>query len=465
VISRLTLRLGAGRPDHPLPLLVALAGGAALAIAMDVHRSVAGNAFLLPLVAALILLPAAFLVPRITLGSAGRRRWELLLRGGLAAGIVAGALVFVLIPGSVPGRPGIPFQLLMEGAALVALTGLRARPPLGRLHLPVLLGLAGAALLLVVASFPQPPIDVWVFHRDAALQLAGGGNPYAMDFPNIYDAAASERYYGPGVVNGDRLAFGYPYPPATLLAILPGQVLGGESRIALVGAILVAAACIAIARPGPLARGAAGLLLLLPPLPFLITYAWTEPVTLALLAASVAAACRAPRWTGVALGLLIASKQYVLAIVPLMLLLLRPGSGGRDLGRLGFLTVGTAALVTLPFLLWEVAPFLRAVVELQWIQPYRPDSLGLGPAVTVLLGTPAPFLLAAGAAAGALLLALIRAPWTPSGFALGSALVLLVFFALSKQAFPNYYLAAVGGILVAIGAARIEPDPEVAAEP
>ena len=54
------------------------------------------------------------------------------------------------------------------------------------------------------------------------------------------------------------------------------------------------------------------------------------------------------------------------------------------------------------------------------------------------------------------LLALWRPPWTPSGFAWGTGLVLTVFVALSKQAFPNYYLMVVGCILVAIAAA--DPD-------
>ena len=57
------------------------------------------------------------------------------------------------------------------------------------------------------------------------------------------------------------------------------------------------------------------------------------------------------------------------------------------------------------------------------------------------------------AAGLAVLLCLVVAPWTPSGFALSTAVALFVFFILARQAFPNYYFLIVGALAIAIAAA------------
>ena len=58
----------------------------------------------------------------------------------------------------------------------------------------------------------------------------------------------------------------------------------------------------------------------------------------------------------------------------------------------------------------------------------------------------------ATAAGLAVLLCLVVAPWTPSGFALSTAVALFVFFILARQAFPNYYFLIVGALAIAIAA-------------
>jgi hypothetical protein len=69
--------------------------------------------------------------------------------------------------------------------------------------------------LWVVRGTPPPGIDVFVFQRDACEALLKGVNPYAITFPNLYGAETT--LYGPGVVHGDRVNFGYPYLPLSLL--------------------------------------------------------------------------------------------------------------------------------------------------------------------------------------------------------------------------------------------------------
>ena len=69
-------------------------------------------------------------------------------------------------------------------------------------------------------------------------------------------------------------------------------------------------------------------------------------------------------------------------------------------------------------------------------------------------GESVPVLLTVGTVAAAWVVGLVRLAWTPSGFALGVALVLGALFALGKQAFPSYHLVTVGAICLAIAVAR-----------
>jgi hypothetical protein len=122
--------------------------------------------------------------------------------------------------------------------------------------------------------------------------------------------------------------------------------------------------------------------------------------------------------------------------------------------------VGTAAVVTLPLALLDVPGFVRAVVTLQFAQPFRPEALsylGLlaGPVVPGAPLPPPPFgagvAFAVAAAVGGL--ALWRAARTPAGFALGVSALFLAFFVLNKQAFANYYFFVIGALCVAVAAA------------
>ncbi|MFO1539789.1 MAG: hypothetical protein ACKOTZ_04980 [Chloroflexota bacterium] len=451
VVARLRAAWARPRPDTWAATVTLLAGGVALLVAMGIHQASPLAAFHGWLIAAVVAIVGALLLPRGATTPAGAARAEratrLLL--GTALGVSAAvAIAGLLARVAAGGSPTIP--ALGAGLALVALGGLADRPALGRLHVPVLLGIFVALGVAVIWTFRSPPIDVWVFQHDAPLRLLAGGNPWAMDFPNIY---TDDRYYGAGVVVDGRLTFGYPYPPLSLLAVTPATALDGDPRWAHLVALAGAAACIAWSRPGPRARGAAGLLLAGPSIPFLLTYAWTEPLSAFLLEATVAAAIRAPRLLGLALGCLVVSKQYLVAIVPLALLLLRPGADRSAVLRLGGVAGVTALLLTVPFALWDLAPFLHAVVALQGIQPARADSLGLGPWLAQAAGGTAPGWIPFAVAGVVVLLCLWRAPRTPAGFAMATAAVLVVFFALAKQAFQNYYLVPFAAILVAVAAA------------
>ena len=329
-----------------------------------------------------------------------------------------------------------------------------------RFAVPLLL-LAHLALgVWVIQATPSPGVDVFVFQRDACAALLNGHNAYAITFPDIYGGKLP--VYGPGVVGADgRLNFGYPYPPLSLLLALPGH-LAGDFRYAQLVALTLAGALLAYARPGerggfPGARAvaAAALLLFTPRGFFVVEAGWTEPFAMLMLAATVFAACRRGRaWAiacAISFGLLLASKQYLVLALPLMLLL--PVAETLR-GRSGMMLVSllVAAAVTAPLALWDVNAFTNSAVTLQFRQPFRADALSYLVPLNASGRFTAPAWLAFACAAGAILAALWRCPRTPAGFAVGLAMVLFVFFATSKQAFCNYYALVLSAMCAALAA-------------
>ncbi len=348
-------------------------------------------------------------------------------------------------PASWLDRYGFPCALLVAGA--VGLAALYA-PPGRQKGLTILLLAIHLALgAWILRSRPQPKIDVFVFQQEASRELAAGGNPYRLAMPNIYDEQESAKLYAPGWWSGDRLRFGFPYPPVSLLLAFPGFLFGGDHRFAQLLAITGAGATLAFLRPGRFGTLAAALFLFTPRGFDVLERGWTEPFSVLLFVLFLRSAVSAPRGRhrllGGLLGLLLASKQYLLLIAPLLALLTPWSLPARRLPRLALQALGVAAAVTLPFVLWDPAAFYSSVVAVHLAQPYRPDSLtflallpeALARSLTIL----SPL-----AALGVLCLALARAPRTATGFAAAAAVTLLAFFTWSKQAHANYFYLVLG---------------------
>ena len=107
--------------------------------------------------------------------------------------------------------------------------------------------------------------------------LLRGHNPYALTFPNPYDAVHTAMYYGPGMVVDGRIDYGFAYLPLMLFGELPGYLLG-DLRYS---SILAIAATAWIARH--LARDRLGrltaLCIVMASLPaFVVYHSWVEPV-------------------------------------------------------------------------------------------------------------------------------------------------------------------------------------------
>ena len=352
-------------------------------------------------------------------------------------------------------QAGVPFLSGLALAAVLGGAGLSGAPWLGRLRMPLLLATHFFLGVWLIRSSPAPSIDVFVFQRDSIAALLRGMNPYAITFPDIYPGGSP--FYGPGLSVNGRLTFGFPYPPLSLLLALPGQLLAGDFRYAQLAAMTASGALMSYARPGRLGAIAAAVFLFTPRVFFVLEEAWTEPFVVLLLAATVFAACRAPKLVPIALGLLFASKQYMVLAAPLVALLLpRPfrwGEYARLLGKAAAL----ALLITLPFALWNLPAFVRSVVVLQAQQPFRAEALSYLAWFARGDWHP-PNWLGFVSAGIAIVIALLRAPRTPAGFAAAVALTFIAFFAFNKQAFCNYYFFVIGACCIAIAASQPRSD-------
>jgi hypothetical protein len=194
------------------------------------------------------------------------------------------------------------------------------------------------------------------------------------------------------------------------------------------------------------ARIAAYIFLFTPRVFYVTEQSWTEPIVILLLITTIYCAIHYPRYLPLTLGLLFASKQYLLFVAPLTLLLAPPNSHIRRwLTFYGGMTA-VAIVMTLPLALWDISAFLWNVGGAQWYQVFRMDALSY-PALYALAFDKEPSQLISFIALGIAFLPIWRlAPRTPAGFAAAVAWCLALFFSFSKQAFCNYYFLIIGAI-------------------
>ncbi|HSZ59139.1 MAG TPA: hypothetical protein VK797_26095 [Tepidisphaeraceae bacterium] len=336
-----------------------------------------------------------------------------------------------------------------------------ASPSLTQTWFPFLVATHLLLSIWMIRSSPNPHIDVWVFQQDASDALLHGRNPYSITFPDIYHSTfpGHQQVYGNGLVVNDRLQFGFPYPPVSLLLASLGYAIAHDHRYAQACAMAVSGLLIGYSRPGVVSKLAAALLLFTPRIFFVLGRAWTEPFTIMLLAATVFLACRRSRFLPIALGLLLATKQYMVLALPISFFLLPPGWKWRDGFNLLWQSALVACAVTLPLALLDFHAFGKSTVTVQELAPFRWDALSYlvwygfrGHLVTE------PFTAlfwSTLAAVVTLALSLWRAPRTPAGFALSLGFILLAFFAFNKQAFCNYYFFVIGAMCCAVGALEL----------
>jgi hypothetical protein len=337
-------------------------------------------------------------------------------------------------------RTGVIVEAALVGAGVANIRSVR------RSWFPALLAVQLLLGIWMIRASPSPRIDVVVVHRAAIGALLEGRDPYRITFDNIYGTGSGN--YNPHDVVRDRVLFGYPYPPLSLLLAAPGQAWAGDYRYAELVALVIGAALIGYAQSAMTARLAASLLLTTPRVFFVLEQGWTEPIAVLMLALTVFCLIRKPPlapWVG---GLLLVTKQYLALAGPP---LLRFATSRRGQSFRFVLSAAIVALVvTLPFALRHPHAFINVVVLLQTREPFRIDSLSyLAWAARAGWGAGS-FAWSIAAASVALTVGLIRTPNTPAGFAASVALSALAMFAFGMKAFCNYYFFIVGALCCAI---------------
>jgi hypothetical protein len=306
-----------------------------------------------------------------------------------------------------------------------------------------------AAGIWVIRASPNPFIDVYVFHQTSSEALLQGRNPYELTVPNIYGEMG---YYGTELVKGDKLTIGNPYPPLSIYLSWLGYVAGGDIRYSHLVALVLASLLMARLCASRETLLAAYIFLFTPRMFFILEQSWTEPLVLLLSVAVLWSALKRPAWMPVALGLLLASKQYMIFMIPLAVLLIPPASHRRERAQIFGLTVGIAFAVTAPLAFWNFPAFLWNVGLSQWYQVFRLDALSYVAIYTRIFNQPPSQLLPFIALGVALLLAWCYAWRSPAGFAAALAFSLGLFFAFNKQAFCNYYFLVIGVLCSALAA-------------
>ncbi|HRK31994.1 MAG TPA: hypothetical protein PLD59_13025 [Tepidisphaeraceae bacterium] len=360
---------------------------------------------------------------------------------------VAWQLTHMALIGLASGPSCVPI-LCLRACLLVMTIGLMIALS-GRLKLlgcGLLIGGFAVAGFAAIWTRPHMPrmMDVVHFQHHSSAALLAGKSPYEVRYRNVYHPNLTG--YGPGVTTPDGwLTYSFPYPPTTLMLVVPGY-MAGDVRYAHLAALTLAAGLIILAgRGSAIAILGAGLLLSSPRAAYVVHQGWTEPL-LVMLASFVLFA--ALRWRGglwIAVGLLVSVKQYLVLVGPLLLMLRGNvkswGQWWLQMTAAGVLCVATM----LPFVLWSPLEFYRGVVEWQFVQPYRNDSLSIANLWAISNDQTTVSGLGGFVAAGvALLLSLWKSPRNVGGFMASAAVVFVGFFAFNKQAFCNYYFFVIG---------------------
>lgn len=371
---------------------------------------------------------------------------------------------FYANPQRLQGFRGLALMALVFGSAYLCL---HLRGSLQRARFLAVLACFAAMGVVIVHLSRGPRIDVWLFQQIGGEALWRGYSPYSVSYPDLYAVTGETlKMYGPEVVHDHRI-FMYPYPPLTALLAAPAWAALGDVRYVSLAALVTAGWAIGRLGGGFTGEIAALFLLFQGRSFFVLEQAWSETLVLAAFAVTALLiarpTARVPQWlsVGLAAGVLAASKQYSpLLLLPLALAIPRPQ-------RLRAALVALAVLLAtaLPFLLQDPRGLWRGVVQMQFLQPLRQDSLSLLALYARSFGAPWWGALPAFIAAAAVLALTVRRTLTLASAATSAAAAWLVFVLLNKQAFCNYDFLGVGLLCVAIAAHARTDGPRTAPNP
>jgi len=282
--------------------------------------------------------------------------------------------------------------------------------------------------------------DVYQAHRQAGSALVNGQNPYT----DAVRFADGNPFAPPG-----RMVEGYPYPPLVLItyglagAFTDPRLVSVVSWLSFLGWFALQALS---SRSKEKSEASLSVLMLLAFSALgseVLFMGWTEPLSLLLFLGAALAWRRSPTWSGLLLGLALASKQYFIFLAPLLLLHRDDGWQRRSLTAV--ITAGGSMLIGLA---QNPSAFVQATVGNLVAIGFRPDTQSLpGLAADLRFELLLPNAIWIGLS---LLVAflLARSSTSSSGFTIRSGLALGTAFMLGL-AFPNYWFLVAG--LLALG--------------
>ncbi len=288
-------------------------------------------------------------------------------------------------------------------------------------------------------------IDVTFLHVSAADALLSGSSPYG-DAVTVFDGS-------PDAPPGTQIV-GYPYPPATLFPFAAGTLLADPRLISLACwlLLLVVVGFATLRTSTPLIPLGAFLgLAALPGWPLVLVSSWTEPLSIAILAITLATWNRKVL-SSLMLGFALATKQYFVALAPLFL----GWHVDSRLRRLTLTAIGATALLS-PVFFWDnLDDTFRSLVTFLLQASPRVDGsslVGIGSFFGLRLNPPLWLTVLAPLAVAAGLGPFIR---RRTDLAVAMSAALGVAFLLGSQAFANYWLLPAS--LMAL-AASLDPEP------
>jgi hypothetical protein len=371
--------------------------------------------------------------------ASGDESWAQLALGvGLLHGLICQIFVVPTFYADPRALQGFHALAILATVFVSAYLCVHLRASLQRLRFAGSLALFAAMGVAVLHASPAPHIDVFYLRSGAASALAHGLNPYSISYPELYPGD-SVQLYGDEFVHGGRIWF-YPYPP--LVAFID-MLWPRDPRLISLVAIVIAAWAIARIGENVISELAAMLLLFQGRSFFVLEQAWTEPLTLAAFALAVLFIVRGLHWwwSGLALGVCAASKQYS----PLLLVPLLPHVPRRGLA----IAAGVLAASLGPFFLWNAGDLWSSLVASRLSHAVRTDSLSLL-ALWGRLGELPSWALVPSFVAALLVLAVSWRGARRARAVTTTAAAWLVFVLLNKQAFCNYDWLGVGLLCVAI---------------
>jgi hypothetical protein len=321
-------------------------------------------------------------------------------------------------------------QALVIAASGIALLSLWARRAWRLAAFLAIAGLVTAAALTTVGLDSHPGIDVWVLLQQSSDGLRHGADMYRQHW-----------------IGSNGLQAVYPYLPGTTVLLAPFRWLFGDVRYGLIAASVLAAWLVRRTAPdAPAALPA--LILIAPHWVFLIDQSWSEPLLIAALAGAILALRSERPWLAViALAVALACKQHIVVLLPLFAIW--PSFGLRRAIAAGALAV----LAILPWIIAGPRDIWHDAVHANLALGVQTRALNL-PSLFARHGVTFGFWFLIVMIAAAYALVIFRLPRTPSGLALGAALVMWTLDVSNKQTYFNHYTLPLALLVIAVAAAE-----------